>query len=42
LERSLKGVTVPYSNLPEAIKEKITANPYEIGISFARGTRRFI
>ncbi len=33
---SLKGVTVPFSNLPDAIKEKYHCDPFEIGMTFAR------
>jgi hypothetical protein len=33
---SLKGVTVPFSNLPEDTKEKYHCDPFEIGMSFAR------
>jgi len=33
---SMKGVMVPFSNLPDDIKEKYHCDPYEIGLSFAR------
>jgi len=33
---SLRGVTVPYTNLPEDIKEKYHCDPFEIGMTFAR------
>jgi hypothetical protein len=33
---SLKGVTVPFSNLSEDIKEKYHCDPFEIGMTFAR------
>jgi hypothetical protein len=33
---SLKGVTVPFSNLPDTIKEKYHCDPFEIGMTFAR------
>jgi hypothetical protein len=33
---SMKGVTVPFSNLPNDIKQKYHYDPYEMGLSFAR------
>jgi hypothetical protein len=33
---SMRGVTIPYSNLPDDIKQKYHYDPYEIGLSFAR------
>ena len=33
---SLKGVTVPFSNLPDDLKEKYHYDPYEMGLSVAR------
>jgi hypothetical protein len=33
---SMKGVTVPFSNLPDDIKQKYHYDPYEMGLSFAR------
>jgi len=33
---SMQGVTVPYANLPDDIKEKYHYDPFEIGISNAR------
>jgi hypothetical protein len=33
---SMKGVTVPYANLPDEIKEKYHYDPYEIGLNYAR------
>ena len=33
---SLKGVTVPFNNLPDDIKEKYHYDPFEIGMTFAR------
>ena len=31
-----KGITVPYSNLPNAIKEQYHYDPFELGLSLAR------
>jgi hypothetical protein len=36
---SMQGVTVPYSNLPDDIKEKYHYDPYEMGLSTARLNR---
>ncbi len=36
---SLKGVTVPFSNLPNDIKEKYHYDPFEVGLAFARENR---
>lgn len=33
---SMQGVTVPYDNLPDDIKEKYHYDPYELGMSIAR------
>ena len=33
---SMKGVTVPYANLPEEVKEKYHCDTYEIGLTYAR------
>jgi hypothetical protein len=33
---SLHGVTVPFNNLPDDIKQKYHYDPYEMGLSFAR------
>lgn len=33
---SMKGVTVPYANLPDAVKERYHYNPYELALAFAR------
>jgi hypothetical protein len=33
---SMKGVTVPYTNLTDETKEKYHYDPYEIGLSYAR------
>ena len=35
----MKGVTVPYTNLPEDIKEKYHYDPYELTLAFARQNR---
>lgn len=34
----LKGVTVPFTNLPDALKEKYHYDPYEMGLMAARQT----
>ena len=36
---SLKGVTVPYSNLPDDIKQKYHYDPYEVAFASARQNR---
>jgi hypothetical protein len=36
---SMRGVTVPYSNLPDDIKEKYHYSPFEMGMSAARQNR---
>jgi hypothetical protein len=36
---SMQGVTVPYSNLPDDIKERYHYDPYEMGLSNARLNR---
>jgi hypothetical protein len=36
---TLKGVTVPFSNLPDDIKQKYHYDPYESGLLFARQNR---
>jgi hypothetical protein len=36
---SMKGVIVPFSNLPDDIKQKYHYDPYELGLSFARQNR---
>jgi hypothetical protein len=36
---SMKGVTVPFSNLPDDLKQKYHYDPYEMGLSFARQNR---
>lgn len=33
---SMRGVTVPFTNLPEDIKEKYHCDPYEIALAYAR------
>jgi hypothetical protein len=33
---SMKGVTVAYTNLPDAMKEKYHYDPYEVALAFAR------
>jgi hypothetical protein len=33
---ALKGVTVPFGNLPDDIKQKYHCDPFETGLSFAR------
>jgi hypothetical protein len=33
---TMKGVTVPYANLPDDVKEKHHYDPYEVGLVFAR------
>jgi hypothetical protein len=33
---TLKGVTVPFSNLPDDLKQKYHYDPYEMGLSIAR------
>jgi hypothetical protein len=35
-DATLRGVTVPFSNLPDDIKQKYHYDPYEMGLSFAR------
>lgn len=35
-DTTLKGVTVPYTNLTEEVKQKYHYDPYETGLSFAR------
>jgi hypothetical protein len=35
-DTSLKGVTVPYTNLTDEVKQKYHYDPYEVGLSFAR------
>jgi hypothetical protein len=36
---SMKGVTVPFNNLPGDIKEKYHYDPFEVGLAFARENR---
>ena len=36
---SMQGVTVPYNNLPDDIKEKYHYDPFEIGLTTARQNR---
>src|SRR5690242_13658991 len=36
---SMKGVTIPYANLPDAVKEKYHYDPYEFALAFARENR---
>ncbi len=36
---TLKGVTVPFTNLPTDIKDKYHCDPYELGMAYARQNR---
>ena len=36
---SMKGVTVPYANLPDEVKEKHHYDPYEVAMAYARQNR---
>lgn len=36
---SMKGVTVPYANLPDEVKEKYHYDPYELALAYARQNR---
>ena len=38
-DAAMKGVTVPYTNLPEDIKEKYHYDPYELALAYARQNR---
>jgi hypothetical protein len=38
-DSSMRGVTVPYSNLPDDIKEKYHYDPFEVGMIYARQNR---
>jgi hypothetical protein len=35
-DSAMKGVTVPYANLPDDVKEKYHYDPYEVSLAFAR------
>lgn len=35
-DTTLKGVTVPYTNLTDEVKQKYHYDPFEVGLSFAR------
>ena len=39
---SMKGVTVPYNNLPDDVKDKYHYDPFEPGLSFARQNQPII
>lgn len=39
-EDSMRGVTVPYTNLPEEVKEKYHCDSYELALAFARRNQR--
>ena len=39
---SMKGVTVPYNNLPDEIKDKYHYDPFEMGLSYARQNQPII
>ena len=39
-DSSMRGVTVPYSNLPDDLKEKYHCDPFEIGLVFARQNKQ--
>jgi hypothetical protein len=36
---TVKGVTIPFTNLPADIKDKYHCDPYELGMAFARQNR---
>jgi hypothetical protein len=38
-DAAMKGVTVPYANLPDDVKERHHYDPYELGLAYARQNR---